>query len=314
MKLTIKEIALLKQDPERYMMKQLSTTKTHDGTSTGGGFKEALNQFIEDYSQDPFCNTAIYDSKGIGNIIYRATYNTEDQLIGEGIDITEDKDYNPETDKDMHLFLNSSPSENPDGTRPGTYYWDGDSPIDKPNVSMIGFHNRDVEYLTEKNEAGEYLYRSTTIVSPNGKSMTLIKNNDFNDSNHETLMNIQEDMMNETRGYANMYQTQQALYIKEQELQYMKDNNTMTVPYEIKNRIKYDSHKYAQEQLGGDLYDYLDRKGFPKRFEEEANIKMRVKNNNGSEYKHYTSDAYYPYEQALEYEDEYEPYIIRETL
>ena len=185
--LTIRDIVLLKEHPQEYYEK-LHITKTHDGTSTGGGFREGLNQFIEDYSQSPFCNTAIYTNEGEGQVIYKATYNTDEKLITEGVNITIDKDYNPETDKDMHIFHTSNPSENRDGTRPGVYYWDGDSPTDKPNVSMIGFHDRDVEYLTEKNAEGEYLYRSTTIVSPSGKSMTLIKNNKFNDSNHKTLL------------------------------------------------------------------------------------------------------------------------------
>lgn len=310
--LNIHDLAFLKQNPEEYIEKQLSMIKTHDGTSTGGGFKESLKWFIEDYSQDPFCNTAVFTNDGSEGVVYRATTNTEEQLVKEGIDITKDKYYSEGTD--FHIIQNSSPGENPDGTRPGVYYWDSASPVDEPNLSMIGFHDRDVEYLTETNDDGEYLYRSTTIVSPNGKSMTLIKNNSFDEKDHKYLRDIQNDMKKSVNDYVKEYRTQQALNFNELKLEYMKEHNVASVPWEIENKMTHDSHKYAKEQMGGDLYDYLVNQGYPERFETEANIKMRVKNNKDINYQHYVSDAYAHYDDVMEYEKEYDPYIIREDL
>ena len=171
--LTIKDIVLLKQYPDKYLEKELKgiTNKTHDGTSITP-VKEVMNHFIKEYGNSPWHHTAVYSSDG------------KKELMNEKYDEYDARDYSEEhfslpDGQDMHIIAHSG--EASPVIREGMY--------DKDMNIMECLNEADIDYLTEQNTDGTFKIRSTTITSntENKESMTLIRDDNFSEADFDGL-------------------------------------------------------------------------------------------------------------------------------
>ena len=165
--LSIMDIALLKQNPYQYYLK-----KTHDGTSITP-VKNSISHFITEYGNSWFHHLGIYDENGkeINHMKY---------------DEDEDKKF---INDDIKL---------PDGNELHILKCGGDTEVarefqyDKEQKNRILLHKGDVQSLTATDENGEYKVRSITVGGNNKETMTLLRNNDFNEKNHKELLKVTE--------------------------------------------------------------------------------------------------------------------------
>lgn len=153
--------------------------KTHDGTSLGK-VRPIITKYVEEYSLSPFREVGILNEKGkeIRHIHHINNINPSIEEI------------NALGKTGMHIISTISDEENVDS---GASY-----PNNSENKNYIPTQE-DIETLMLKNEKGEYYIQSHTTISPTGQSITLAKNNQFNETNHEALSKILQDMDNEIK-------------------------------------------------------------------------------------------------------------------
>ena len=172
-KLPIKEIALLKTNPQEYY-----TTKTHDGTSLGK-VRPAIAKYVEEYSLSPFREVGVMsDDKEIYHFQHINNENPSQEEL-EKLGKT-----------GLHIISTISDD---DATDFGAFYpFHGDM----KDYNYTPWED-DLETLFMKNENGEYIVQSHTTVSPTGQSVTLVKNNKFNEDNQENVKRILKEMNDE---------------------------------------------------------------------------------------------------------------------
>lgn len=246
MRLTIREIADLKEG--RKSLDEI--TKTHDGTSLG-----KISSVMDKWTQSK-----------VGKRDYSSVSFTEDGQIVQGSELRENQL------SDLHRMDNSG--EN--GTYTCTRIYENGS-VEYQSTDIP--HHFIMNDLMDKNKDGEYLNRSISLVSYNGTRMTVVRNNKFNDENHDMFNKTCEDMETASKEYNDMFSERWKARVQE-----MIDNR------EFPNKIKghnlsspiylshYLEHKAKQEVLkdmGTWEQNVLKGQGFDKRFE-ECNTKFRV--------------------------------------
>lgn len=172
--LNIQEIASLKSG-----MKTLEEIrKTHDGTSLGK-VRPAITKYVEEYSLSPFREVGVISN---GEEIYHFQHINNENPSKEEL----------EKLGKTGLHIVSTISDD-DATDFGAFYpFHGDM----KDYNYTPWED-DLETLFMKNEKGEYIVQSHTTVSPTGQSVTLVKNNKFNEDNHENVKKILKEMNDE---------------------------------------------------------------------------------------------------------------------
>ena len=143
------------------------TIKTHDGTSSGP-LKDALHKMVSQYSQDAYSHIMVISSDG-------KMIDEHHDLLGPST-ATEDS-YIKKEGTDMHVIANEG-------------YGDENY---RSHYDTALLNEHEMKELMKQNEDGEYLIRSQTLVGADGKSMTVIRDNSFNEENHETYTKLCEE-------------------------------------------------------------------------------------------------------------------------
>ena len=173
--LNIKDLVLLKSNPQKYIEKQLQTIKTHDGTSSGP-IKSYLHQMVEKYSKDAYAHQMIISSDGkLINQYDDLTGST--CVIGNGMKHVlghESRKDNPNSNynRDVHVISNIGYEDEESHHR-----------YDVPNST-------DLRELMKQDSEGEYYIRSLTLVGKEGSSMTIVRDNSFGPESHEAYSEI----------------------------------------------------------------------------------------------------------------------------
>lgn len=252
--LTIQEIALIKTLPEGY----LEILKTHDGTSMGG-LRTTIQDFSQKYATDRNKHIASYDQQG--NEISHVQRGTDDKNRTTPVAIPDEIWVN---NKDLDMVSNLGGTD--EMILGNSAVYPNDIGIDyEKNYASI---NRwEYDSLIQKNKDGDYSYRSITCVSPNGTSMTLIRNNKFGAEDEQRYGELARTFHTDLRIYeANCksdYNLKEA-ELKEQGLDEVAIHDQAT--------------RYALKQ-NGTMHDYIKEKGYPERFEDECNTKLRLRGN-----------------------------------
>lgn len=227
--LSIQEIASLKSG--RRTLEEI--IKTHDGTSLGK-VRPAIAKYVEEYSLSPFREVGVMsDDKEIYHFQHINNENPSQEEL-EKLGKT-----------GLHIISTISDD---DATDFGAFYpFHGNSIRDYNYMPW----KDDLETLFMKNAKGEYIVQSHTTVSPTGQSVTLVKNNNFNDDNQENLKRILKEMNDEidennnridVSGINHLIMTKYAPRFEEQN---------------IKLRIQSNSN-IKQEPPSQDLMDYYE--------------------------------------------------------
>ena len=243
--LSIKEISELKNETKTLD----EIIKTHDGTSMGGAYGKSLKKFIEEYADDYEKHIKIYNSNNetLTHIV-DGEYNYNNGIF---IDLPL-KDYKNE--KDLHIISNI-----------GIYEALGENHYIINGMSIP--LPQDVEPLLEKNNDGEYLVRSNTIVCPDKSSLTLIKNNKFNSEN--------EDMLNET--IRRMNDDYDDFIHKRREAYNEKFSQLTAGKWDNLEQVEQESYKYANEKIGT-VEDFLKQGKYDVDLE-KCNVRFAVRKN-----------------------------------
>ena len=249
--LNVKDLALLKTNPIAYYK------KTHDGTSMGG-LRSIIYDFNQKYALERQKHIISYDSQG------NEVNHVQRPVKYEGL-----PDPVPIPRNIWDNYSNLDMVSNLGGTDEILIGSSEVYPIDvgmsyKNNQSS--FNRYEYGSLIQKNKEGEYTYRSITMVSPDGTSMTLIKNNKFNEADEDIYYDLAMKFDREMAGYT---------------LQCKKDYNNK---YEelIKEgaepiQAKREARKYTRDK-NGDMHDFIKEQGWDKTFEEQCNTKLRLRN------------------------------------
>lgn len=270
--LNIKDLVLLKSNPQKYIEKQLHTIKTHDGTSSGP-IRGPLTNFIENNVNSTFRQTIVLDSSGKQVVELKdvvSDFDHEEPLEYEWEDIDEQLE-----DNDVHIISKISRDDmysaslmDDDMTNPWFY--------DKYGNEWTMISSEEASRLLEIDEKGNYKVRSETLVSRDGTSMTYTKNNSFNEENHEAFTNLVNEFNKDMK--------QHELLLHKETYDAM-DKYAMENGYERRSRIPFDEYrakkeefrKMAEEQYGDNI-NYINEK-WKNRFEEECNVKLKIQYN-----------------------------------
>ena len=245
--LNIKDIALLKQNPKRYY-ENLNITRTHDGTSSTP-VKSTIQKFVKEYSQSPYFHHAITDKDGKifheGRLLFTEYYDNESlRTVAEQIG------------NDMNI-ITTVPDEDDEHQ-----YYDGFDMINKTEVEM----------LTEQDADGNYLVRSNTIVSLNGESTTVVRNNKFSEKDHKKLSSLYDEYQEDVnKWFNNVYMAEMHNVMEEYHDTHGEFPSNEIITRETVKRV-------------GDVSDYINGSNWGKRFEEECNVKLKVSKNTNVEY------------------------------
>ena len=227
-KLTIQEIALLKQNPLQYL-------KTHDGTSLGK-IRPPLDNIAPKIRNKKKEQAYILTENGE---IIRHKRGTKNGVI------IDDKTLIDENRKNLHLTHNH-PSE---------------LTIDNIPTTLS---TEDMEGLIMKNNNGEYLFRSISAEAPNGTRVTLLHNNKFNESNeadfHKAMTNYHTKCF-QYKGLI-LLKTKKAMFDKVQ--QYKFDHPHESIPH---MKMEIETRKQVIKEMGS-LENYLQKEGVMKDFED----------------------------------------------
>lgn len=178
MRLTIQEIAQVKTEKKLNVL-----TKTHDGTSMGK-LRNSLKDFIKQYARIYAVTTNVYDENG--ELVFESQSPINIPLHNEQTQYI--KRNNREN---LHYVMNA------------TTRGDANKPIlnvgSNERIETLGEWEK--SYLTEKNDEGNYLYRSFTLVSTNGSTISLIRNNKFNVEDETKFSEIYDNMVKKCKEY-----------------------------------------------------------------------------------------------------------------
>ena len=194
--LSINDIVLLKERPQDYLKIHAERlTKTHDGTSSGP-IKSNIKNFINRYSQDPFRRVVAFDSEGEKIVDHLTHYHN--QVIWDDALINSEQ-------TNMHVIMNANLDAEglfDDEVEDHQFIGSGEVTRDKTNPNFYAQASQDYTVFINENEArqlcvrnndGEYVVRSVTMVSPNKETMTLIKDNNFSYEDHQKLINVMRE-------------------------------------------------------------------------------------------------------------------------
>ena len=248
--LSINEIALLKSNPKEYY-------KTHDGTSMGG-LRKTIQGFAQKYALESDKHISTYNNKGEEiNHVQRPHWY---EGLPEPVQIPDEIWRN---NKELDMISNLG------GTDEMIM---GTSAVYPANVggdyknNTTSFHESEYGTLIQKNMDGEYSYRSITSVSPDGSSMTLIKNNNFNTENETKYTALTDEFHKDLQGFARRCKQDYSEKYNELERQGISSYEATA-----------EAERYTYNK-NGTMHEYIKEKGYPERFEQECNTKLRLRN------------------------------------
>ena len=227
-KLTIQEIALLKQNPLQYI-------KTHDGTSLGK-IRHSLDNIAPKIRNKKKEQAYILDENG--NTIQHK------QGTKNGVEIDTDT-LQYENQKNLHITHNH-PAEMTLDDIPTT------------------LSHADLLILNTKNNDGDYIFRSISAEDPNGTRITLIRNNKFNETNEYDYQMAVNKYFNKSIQYKQLVlqKTKQIMFNKVQ--QYKVDHPHESIPH---MKMEVETRKEVIKEIGT-LKGYLKKEGAIKSFED----------------------------------------------
>lgn len=262
--LSIKDIVLLKQDPYNYYI-----TKTHDGTSMGP-LRQKIKDFYRRYGTDDEVIINVYDddhstarAEHYGNVFDSDYYDPDEAYL-----IEEVKDLEI---TDGHIIRNIG-HEYVDFTHPYSY-----ESLDKYEDMYSAPNTHDLEQLTAKNDEGEYMFRSMTLVSPNGASISFIKDNQFSSEDEKGFMELVEKYNLDCYDYSNKYSAD----VDDNRNGIVEERNAIEGGVEWRLdpkehfKVNDDSIKRTTEQ-NGTLYDFIKDNGYEDDFE-KYHVKVRIR-------------------------------------
>lgn len=140
--------------------------------------------------------------------------------------------------------------------------------------SVDFFEEQEMDYLTMKNDDGEYLVQSVTKVNASGtETLTMIKNNDFDEVEFEPI----KDAMN-----YDLYKRNQQ---RNKEIERRRDDYALNNGYKSWLDIPSEERDAVRSQIlndvnkeYGQLKDYIDSEWGPQL--EEAGVKLKFQKNN----------------------------------
>lgn len=263
--LNIKELALLKSNPEEYYRKSL---KTHDGTSMGS-LNPKIETFADKHATAKELVMDVYDeggwrqgqSYGIHPDLFPDKYNF--QKIKQIDDIDEGWDH------DMDIIRNSGHEES---IQPDPFTYELPHTYESEynyNDQYVAPNELDLQQLTRKNDDGEYMFRSITMVSPNGSSITFVKNNKFNKEDEELYNELIKKFNEDNQDFVQEHEaTLDRTYASlNGEEKYKGDNGRVL--------LLDDSVKESTKQ-NGTLYDHIKEQDWGVEFE-KCNVKIRIR-------------------------------------
>lgn len=265
--LSIKDLVLLKQHPQEYYKRYIR--KTHDGTSTGpvrGHLKDFVNKRTK--SSIKYYKLIGSDGKEIGEVKLVPGYGVKednpysyDNSNGK-YDLNEVYDKIGETgETGMHVITNEGyliPYRHA-----GIY-----SLMDKD--FMVLPNEKEIDQLMLKNDDGEYLVQSVTVVGENGKSITLAKYNEFTDIDGASAKSIINSMNADIQS-------------KNEEAKKVRDVLNRNVDHSMDNLNQFVEERENTEKAVGEVYgtnsfeDYL-----LDTYSEDlanANVKLKIQKN-----------------------------------
>ena len=187
MKLTINEIADLKEG--RKTLDEI--TKTHDGTSMGK-INYWINRFSRDYRLDEYQGVQIVNEDN-RNIL-------TGQYVGEKGKVTRHKNIK-DLPPNSHMIKNVGLPNDPNGTGEHSdreYGLFAGKPADyDPDQSFTPFKDKDMKEFNTKNDDGEYIFRSTTLISRGGMTMSLLRNNNFSADDEKQFNKVCKELSKE---------------------------------------------------------------------------------------------------------------------
>ena len=243
LRLSIQEIADLKEG--RKSLKEI--TKTHDGTSMGQGFMKHALPFIKRHATSNVSRALIFEiDKKMGVVGIdedEISWNIEHSRSG-GKDLNLIRNVGAKTEYDWHV----------DDSKNGL-------PFSVPT-------KEDMNLITEKNDYGEYAYRSMTLVSPGLKSMTLIRNNKFSPEDEKQYRKTVNKLYKEKEEFSKNFSKElQQNHQRNPELD-IQENNKEVI------EIMRDKYGY------GTMYEFLSKNGYVEEFS-KCNVRLDLRDNEG---------------------------------
>ncbi len=252
--LSIQEIADLKEC--RKTLNQI--IKTHDGTSITP-VKNGINHFISEYGNSWFHHMGIYDNNGKELTHIKYDENEDKQFINDKIKLP--------TGKELHIMKCGGDTETA-----------REFQKDENQKNRLLLHKGDIQSLLETDGEGGYKVRSVTVSGNNKETMTLLRNNKFNEENHQEVLKVTEDMNKDCHDYNIKFNKE--LYrnyykLKEEWENNPNDNRTSSEALEY---FRKEAYNQTVKNIGGDMYDFLNEKGYPQRYD-NCNCKLRIRKN-----------------------------------
>ena len=138
-------------------------------------------------------------------------------------------------------------------------------------------NGHDLEQLVAKNDDGEYMFRSMTLVSPNGASISFIKDNQFSIEDEKGFMELVEKYNLDCYDYSNKYSvdTDDNRERIVEERNEREGNIEWRLDPKEHFKVNDDSVKMATEQ-NGTLYDFIKDEGYVESFGEH-HVKVRIR-------------------------------------
>lgn len=233
MKLSIREIADWK---EKGIVPQ-KLTKTHDGTSMGK-IGPILDKWVKTVDSH---KCSVFDENG------HQLYESLSSPSGMTFELMrwnflQNKDFVYANSTNLHYITNNED----DSTGHNVSIQETDE--NGKTISVTNVPNSDkLKALTTQNDDGDYLLRSFSLASPNSTRMTVIRNNKFNEENHESYQQTIKDF-------------------DKANIEYEKEFNKI-----VKERGTVE----AVKELGTWEQAVFKGQGFDKRFE-DCNTKFRI--------------------------------------
>lgn len=268
LKLSIQEIADLKEG--RKTLEEIE--KTHDGTSMSH-IKPIIEDFIKENVPENNAHNRNLIADENGKILNTAKYSDVEK--GEPWSYKGYEDH-----KNLHFISNKIAGNLTVGeSGSGRAYEQNDGSTMMP-------HEEDFLMLTQKNNDGEYLFRSCNLVSGNGTVISLLRNNQFNQDNENALAEVMPEYKKATRTYFNEYNDK--LNENYNRIKENKEYPSRIDGHEIDTTNEYVVDKVimdmARRQTINDVGTFedvvLEKSGLGEKLETECNIKVRSSRKN----------------------------------
>lgn len=230
-------------------------TKTHDGTSMGK-IGPVLDEWME---KRHTMSCAGFDENG------KKVYETKVSTPNAGPSLlTSEMDGEI---KNIHCITNN--------TQGGIIKEGSSATIQTGDGVLLVLGQNQLNSLTRKNENGDYMFRSFSLVSQDNTRMTVLRNDSFNKENHKEYKETINDFHKQTK----LYNTTFDKKVKNK-VQSMLDNNDY--PPEMEGKKVSELTDYARKEVikeYGTWEEQVYNKGnFSERFE-NCNTKFRIKHN-----------------------------------